>query len=90
MFPETVGRSLEEIEDVFAQGHVFSPWKIKRNVGLKTLGDVTGQKGHVERASDVRSFPPLSLFSILTKLVGKEGRGTRIGLNDTQFRFSEL
>lgn len=37
---ETVGRSLEEIEEVFAQGHVFSPWKIGRDVGKKTLAEV--------------------------------------------------
>ncbi|CCA67037.1 probable high-affinity glucose transporter [Serendipita indica DSM 11827] len=40
MFPETCGRSLEEIEEVFSQGHVFTAWKIKRNVGKKTLQDV--------------------------------------------------
>lgn len=37
MYPETKGRTLEEIEDVFSQGHVFSAWKIKPHVGLKTL-----------------------------------------------------
>jgi len=30
MFPETVGRTLEEVEDIFAQGHVFSAWRIGR------------------------------------------------------------
>ncbi|TCD64632.1 hypothetical protein EIP91_003834 [Steccherinum ochraceum] len=42
-FPETAGRTLEEIEDVFAQGHVFTAWKVKRNVGKKTLQDVVGE-----------------------------------------------
>ncbi|KAA1477372.1 general substrate transporter [Dentipellis sp. KUC8613] len=43
-FPETAGRSLEEIEEVFAQGHVFTAWKIKRDVGKKTLEQVVAQK----------------------------------------------
>lgn len=34
---------MEEIEDVFAQGHVFSAWKVSRHVGKKTLDDVVGQ-----------------------------------------------
>jgi len=40
MFPETKGRTLEEVEEIFAQGHVFTAWKIKSNVGKKTLRDV--------------------------------------------------
>jgi len=40
MYPETAGRTLEEIEDVFNEGHVFSAWNVKRNVGKKTLGEV--------------------------------------------------
>ncbi|PFH49846.1 hypothetical protein AMATHDRAFT_75960 [Amanita thiersii Skay4041] len=43
MFPETVGRSLEEVEEIFQQGHVFAPWKIGKDVGRKTLGDVIGK-----------------------------------------------
>lgn len=39
-FPETAGRTLEEIEDVFSQGHAFTAWKIKRDVGKKTLQEV--------------------------------------------------
>ena len=55
MYPETKGRTLEEIEDVFAQGHIFTAWKIKPHVGLKTLEDVKRQaKADVvdEKASD--------------------------------------
>lgn len=44
MFPETAGRTLEEIEDVFNQGHVFTAWNVKRDVGKKTLKDVVGDK----------------------------------------------
>jgi sugar porter (SP) family MFS transporter len=29
MFPETKGRTLEEVEEIFAQGHVFSAWKVR-------------------------------------------------------------
>ena len=52
MFPETCGRSLEEIEEVFSQGHVFTAWKIKRDVGRKTLQDVKEANGmhHIVRA----------------------------------------
>ncbi|KIK51127.1 hypothetical protein GYMLUDRAFT_50748 [Collybiopsis luxurians FD-317 M1] len=44
MFPETVGRTLEEIEDVFAEGHTFSPWKIGKDTGKRTLAQVVHQK----------------------------------------------
>ena len=47
-FPETKGRTLEEIEDVFAQGHVFAAWKIKSHVGKKTLEEVRAQAKDVE------------------------------------------
>jgi len=42
-FPETAGRTLEEIEDVFSQGHTFAAWKVKRDVGKRTLQDVKQQ-----------------------------------------------
>ena len=51
-FPETAGRTLEEIEEVFAQGHTFTAWKIKRHVGQKTLEQVKQeQKGDKESVS---------------------------------------
>lgn len=37
---------MEEIEEVFAQGHVFTAWRVKREVGKKTLDDVVGEHGH--------------------------------------------
>ncbi|KAJ3861764.1 general substrate transporter [Lentinula novae-zelandiae] len=43
MFPETVGRTLEEIEDIFTEGHAFAPWRIGKHTGKKTLADVIGQ-----------------------------------------------
>ncbi|KAJ3785649.1 general substrate transporter [Lentinula aff. detonsa] len=43
MFPETVGRTLEEVEDIFNEGHPFAPWKIGKHTGKRTLADVVGQ-----------------------------------------------
>lgn len=40
MYPETKGRSLEEIEEVFRSGHPFAAWKIKSDVGKRTLHEV--------------------------------------------------
>ncbi|KAF8148046.1 general substrate transporter [Crassisporium funariophilum] len=47
MYPETVGRSLEEVEEIFKQGHVFTAWKIDKDVGKKTLAEV------VEKSKDL-------------------------------------
>lgn len=47
MYPETVGRSLEEVEEIFQQGHVFTAWKIGKDVGKKTLAEV------VEKSKDL-------------------------------------
>ncbi|KAF9069988.1 general substrate transporter [Rhodocollybia butyracea] len=44
MFPETVGRSLEEVEDIFNEGHTFAPWKIGKDVGKKTLAEISQDK----------------------------------------------
>lgn len=40
MYPETVGRSLEEVEEIFKQGHAFSAWAIDKNVGKKTMAEL--------------------------------------------------
>jgi hypothetical protein len=51
MFPETAGRTLEEVEEVFAQGHTFSAWKLSsKDIGKKTLADITHHKDD-EKAS---------------------------------------
>lgn len=47
MFPETAGRTLEEIEDVFSQGNWFTAWRISKDVGKKTLADVIGKDDYV-------------------------------------------
>ena len=54
-FPETKGRTLEEIEDVFSQGHIFTAWKIKSDVGRKTLEEVRAQALD-EKATDEKSL----------------------------------
>ena len=43
-FPETAGRTLEEIEAVFEQENVFTAWRIPRDVGKKTLRDIVAQQ----------------------------------------------
>lgn len=43
-FPETAQRTLEEIEEVFAQGHAFSAWAVSREVGKRNLEDIVGKK----------------------------------------------
>ncbi|KAF4609468.1 hypothetical protein D9613_012243 [Agrocybe pediades] len=48
MFPETVGRSLEEVEEIFQQGHTFTAWKIGRSVGRKTLDEVVEKSKEIE------------------------------------------
>ncbi|KZW04136.1 general substrate transporter [Exidia glandulosa HHB12029] len=58
MFPETCGRTLEDMEDIFGQGHVFQAWKIKRTVGVKTLDQVAHEKPtttHIEDKTDSTS-----------------------------------
>lgn len=40
MFPETKGRTLEEMEEVFTSGNAFAAWRIPPTVGKQTLGDL--------------------------------------------------
>ena len=47
MYPETAGRSLEEVEEIFNQGHTFAAWKIGKDVGKKTLQEV------IEKSKDL-------------------------------------
>jgi sugar porter (SP) family MFS transporter len=42
MYPETKGRTLEEVEEVFAVGHTFTAWKIGKDVGMRNPADFTG------------------------------------------------
>ena len=43
MYPVTVGRSSEEVEEIFSQCHTFTAWKVGKNVGMKTLKEVVGK-----------------------------------------------
>ncbi|KAI5122871.1 hypothetical protein M0805_003323 [Coniferiporia weirii] len=54
-FPETKGRTLEEIEDVFSQGHIFTAWKISPNVGKKTLEEVKAKGAKSEFVDEKHS-----------------------------------
>ncbi|OBZ75357.1 High-affinity glucose transporter [Grifola frondosa] len=54
-FPETAGRSLEEIEEVFEQGHAFTAWRVRRDVGKKTLQDVVGKGKGIHEVEHVES-----------------------------------
>ena len=58
-FPETKGRTLEEIEDVFTQGHTFTAWKIKSTVGKKTLEEVKAQakEFHEDEKASIAATP---------------------------------
>lgn len=42
MFPETKGRTLEEMDDLFAAGHAFSAWRLS-SVPKKTLAEVEAE-----------------------------------------------
>ncbi|KAH7882351.1 general substrate transporter [Phlebopus sp. FC_14] len=55
-FPETAQRTLEEIEEVFAQGHAFSAWAISRNVGRRNLHDVLADQKPVDERRIDGSF----------------------------------
>lgn len=56
MYPETVGRSLEEVEEVFKQGHVFTAWKIGKHVGKKTLAEVVQQSRELPVSSTLNKI----------------------------------
>jgi hypothetical protein len=53
MFPETVGRTLEEMEEVFAEGHMFRAWKVGKNVGKREIRDIKRDEG--KREADDKS-----------------------------------
>jgi MFS family permease len=55
MYPETVGRSLEEVEEIFQQGHTFTAWKIGKDVGKKTLAEVVEKSNNIPRGKGADS-----------------------------------
>jgi hypothetical protein len=50
MFPETAGRTLEEVEAIFEKGHRFTAWRVDRSVGLRlrTFEQVVELKDYIE------------------------------------------
>ncbi|KAF9004361.1 general substrate transporter [Cyathus striatus] len=56
MYPETVGRSLEEVEEIFKQGHTFTAWKIGKDVGKKTLQEVVDKSKQLPAEKRSESF----------------------------------
>jgi len=50
MFPETKGRTIEEMEEIFAAGHVFTAWKLGNDIGRHNLEEVRREvEGRVGR-----------------------------------------
>ena len=62
MFPETAGRTLEEVEDIFAQGNTFTAWKVDRNVGRKTLAQIVELRDYFVRSTS-QSRPSVATVS---------------------------
>jgi hypothetical protein len=56
MFPETAGRTLEEVEEIFAQGQTFHAWRVDRSVGLRTLEQVVELEDFVARGAIPQRF----------------------------------
>ncbi|EJT96559.1 general substrate transporter [Dacryopinax primogenitus] len=40
MFPETKGRTIEEMEEIFAAGHVFTAWNVGNDIGRHNLEEI--------------------------------------------------
>jgi hypothetical protein len=53
MYPETVGRTLEQVEEIFNQGHTFTAWKIGKDVGKKTLKEVVEKSKDLQVSCDI-------------------------------------
>jgi hypothetical protein len=64
MYPETKGRTLEEIEEIFNQGHTFAAWKVKNDVGHKTLAQVKAGT-HVSSNVLLGSIPTLIICGLI-------------------------
>jgi hypothetical protein len=62
MFPETAGRTLEEIEAIFEKGHTYTAWQVDRRVGLRTLEQVVELKDGFTPAH----HPPGSSVGVLS------------------------
>jgi hypothetical protein len=74
MFPETAGRTLEEVEEIFAQGYTFTAWRVDRNVGRKTLKQVMELKDYFVRGTSCTRPSECNFFL----LVAQPAKGMRI------------
>ena len=63
MFPETAGRTLEEVEEIFMQGNTFTAWRVDRSVGRKTLEQVVELRDHFVRVTTSHSRPSVTTVS---------------------------
>ena len=61
MFPETAGRTLEEVEAIFEKGQTFTAWRVDRSVGLRTFEQVVELKDYISSTSPP---PPRRGFSV--------------------------
>ncbi|GAA6028079.1 hypothetical protein JCM8097_001861 [Rhodosporidiobolus ruineniae] len=55
MYPETKGRTLEEMDEVF-QGNTFTAWRIPKDAGKKTLADLEAPPNAAEKPTLQRSL----------------------------------
>jgi MFS family permease len=68
MFPETAGRTLEEVEEIFAQGYTFTAWRVDRSIGRRTLKQVVELRDRfVPATCTLPSVSDLSLSQNLRK-----------------------
>lgn len=72
MYPETVGRSLEEVEEIFQQGHVFTAWKIGKDIGKKTLAEVVEKSKAIPVRCFVKSFSCSGKHLLILFFLGRE------------------
>jgi len=73
MFPETVGRSLEEVEEIFQQGHTFTAWKIGKDVGKKTLAEVVEKSKDIPVSEAAFPFHATGINCDFVDRIGPEG-----------------
>ena len=67
-FPETAGRTLEEVEAVFEDGRApwWAAWRVKRDVGKKTLQEAVKEKQHVVSSNIVMLATTYQWLTICT------------------------
>jgi len=76
MFPETAGRTLEEVEDIFAEGNTFTAWKVDRNVGRKTLAQIVELRDYFVRTSHSRPSVATSDGHVTGSIISRNPQAT--------------